>query len=171
MEDESMALYRSVLSRRVCFLCVLSSLTFGLHAESLVVFQAPSETTHQQLVRYLNRIGQKQLRERRQELSKITTREGLERRKKIVREKILRLIGGLPDYHGPLNVKRVGALDRGDYRIEKIIYESLPGFYVPANVYVPARGRGPFPAILMPVGHSKEGKYGGQRTAVGLAQK
>ena len=34
--------------------------------------------------------------------------------------------------------------DREGYRIEKIVYESLPGFYVTANVYVPTRGAGRF---------------------------
>jgi dienelactone hydrolase len=42
---------------------------------------------------------------------------------------------------------------------------------VPANVYLPTQGAGPFPAILMPVGHSPEGKEGERTTAIGLARK
>jgi cephalosporin-C deacetylase-like acetyl esterase len=150
---------------------LLSSLAFAACAEDLIVFRAPGESPDEQLTRYLNRIGLEQLRQREAALSKIATRDEFERRKKEVRAKILRLIGGLPEYRGPLNTKSVGTLDRGDYRIEKIIYESLPGFYVPANVYVPTRGAGPFPAILMPVGHSAEGKEGERQTAIGLARK
>jgi hypothetical protein len=146
-------------------------LAAGLYAQDVTVFKDPRQGPREELTEYLNRIGLKQLAERRQQISQIKTREEMEQRKKIVREKILGLIGGLPDYRGPLNTKQVGTLDRGDYRIEKIIYESLPKFYVPANVYVPAQGSGPFPAILMPVGHSALGKEGERVTAVSLARK
>ena len=44
---------------------------------------------------------------------------------------------------------------RGDgFRVEKIAYESLPGLWVTANVYVPRAGAGPFPAALLPPGHA-----------------
>src|SRR5678815_74970 len=101
----------------------------------------------------LNAIGQRQLAARREAIARLKTVPDVEQRKKLVREKIVQLVGGLPEYRGPLNVKTFGALDREGYRIEKIVYESLPGFYVTANVYVPTRGAGPFPAVLLPVGH------------------
>src|SRR5439155_6739960 len=46
------------------------------------------------------------------------------------------------------------------FRIEKIAYESLPGFWVTANVYIPAAGLGPFPAVLLSPGHEATGKPG-----------
>jgi cephalosporin-C deacetylase-like acetyl esterase len=140
-------------------------------AEDFVVFREPADTPGQQLTRYLTAIGQKQLEERRREVAQIKTREQAEQRRKAVREKLLRLMGGLPDYRGPLNVKHYGTLDRGDYRIEKIAYESMAGFHVTANVYVPARGSGPFPAVLMPVGHGRDGKAGSRTVATGLVLK
>src|SRR5215471_2303378 len=118
---------------------VLPLFLTSLYAEDFTVFHAP-DMPREQLVRYLNGLGARFLRERAREISRIETREDLERRKNVVRHKILGLIGGLPDYRGPLHVKAFGTLERGDYRIEKIVYESLPGFYVTANVYVPARG-------------------------------
>lgn len=146
-------------------------LATALHAEDFVVFREPGTTTREQLTRYLNGIGFRQLERRDREVAQIRTRDQAEARKKIVREKILGLIGGLPETRAPLNVRESGTLDRGDYRIEKIVYESLPRFYVPANIYVPARGSGPFPAILMPVGHGEDGKAGQRQIAVGLALK
>ena len=140
-------------------------------AQDFVVFSRPGEGTHEQLTRRLNETGQGFLRERARIVAGLRTRAEAERRQKEVREKILRLIGGLPDQRGPLGVRQLGTVNRGDYRFEKIIYESLPGFYVPANVYVPGRGSGPFPAVLMPVGHSAEGKEGERVTAIGLARK
>jgi cephalosporin-C deacetylase-like acetyl esterase len=80
-------------------------------------------------------------------------------------------MGGLPAEKTPLNVRFIGREERDGYRYEKIIFESQPGFHVPANVYLPTQGAGPFPAILMPVGHSPEGKEGERTTAIGLARK
>ena len=141
------------------------------YAQDYLVFRNPADNPQAQLNRYLNGIGLRQLRQRQSALEQVNTRDAMERRKKVVREKILRLLGGLPDTRGPLNVKAAGTLKHPDYRIEKIIYESLPGFYVPANVYVPAQGAGPFPAILNPVGHGAGGKAGEREIAVGLVKK
>lgn len=140
-------------------------------AQDWVVFPRAGEGPHDQLTRRLNEIGLRQLGERARRVAAIRTREEAELRQREVREKILRLIGGLPAERGPLNTRQLGAVERGDYRFEKIVYESLPGFYVTANVYRPAQGSGPFPAILMPVGHSPGGKDSERETAIGLARK
>jgi dienelactone hydrolase len=46
-----------------------------------------------------------------------------------------------------------GTIERDGYRIEKVVYQSLPGALVAAHLYVPARLRRPAPAILFYVGH------------------
>ena len=135
------------------------------------LFPNPGQTPRDQLRQQLNREGKRRLGERASAVSAIRTQAEAEARQKEVREKILRLMGGLPTQKPPLNTRNIGVEERGDYKFEKIIYESLPGFYVPANVYLPSRGSGPFPAILMPVGHSPEGKEGERATAIGLARK
>ena len=142
-----------------------------LAAEDLNVFRRPEDAPKASLIGYLNSLGRSQLAARRAEVAAMKTVSDVERRKAAVREKILNLIGGLPGTRGPLNAKVLGTLDREGYRIEKIVYESLPGFFVTANVYVPTRGTGPFPAILMPVGHSLDGKGGSRQMAVGMALK
>jgi cephalosporin-C deacetylase-like acetyl esterase len=58
----------------------------------------------------------------------------------------------------PLNARVAGTLNRDGYRIEKIVFESQPGLYVTANLYLPATGKGPFPAILFPLGHETGAK-------------
>jgi cephalosporin-C deacetylase-like acetyl esterase len=152
-----------VLLAALCAICA--------RGQEMVLFPSPADAPPAQLKRYLNEIGHAQLRARAAELAQVRTREDMERRKKIIREKILRLVGGLPATRGPLNVKSAGTIRHEDYRIEKIIYESLPGFYVPANVYVPAAGGGPFPAVLMPVGHWESGKAGDREVAVAMVKK
>ena len=66
-------------------------------------------------------------------------------------------LGGFPD-RTPLNARVTGTLERDDYRVEKLVYESLPGFYVTANVYVPRGHAPPYPAVLGVAGHTANGK-------------
>jgi cephalosporin-C deacetylase-like acetyl esterase len=73
------------------------------------------------------------------------------------RRQILANIGDLPE-RTPLNPKIVGIIERENFRIEKIIFESQPKFYVTANLYLPKKGTGPFPAILFPLGHEAGAK-------------
>ena len=58
----------------------------------------------------------------------------------------------------PSTLSAPGVIERGSYRIEKLIFESQPQFYVPAHLYVPKSGQGPFPAIISPLGHTRDGK-------------
>jgi len=86
------------------------------------------------------------------------------------REFFLKQIGGLPE-RTPLNARVVGTLRGGGYRLEKILFESRPGFHVTANLYLPATPP-PWPGVLVPCGHSHEGKAVGQyqRASILLAK-
>jgi Acetyl xylan esterase (AXE1) len=52
-----------------------------------------------------------------------------------------------------LQVRSAGVLRRPGYRIEKIIYQTLPGVLVAAHLYVPDNLKGRAPAILHYTGH------------------
>jgi cephalosporin-C deacetylase-like acetyl esterase len=54
---------------------------------------------------------------------------------------------------GPLCTRLVSAFDTRHCRVENVLFDSFPGWEVNASVFVP-RGRGPFPAVVIPVGHS-----------------
>jgi cephalosporin-C deacetylase-like acetyl esterase len=114
------------------------------------------------------------LDERQRAVSRIATPADLKARQQYVRERLRSYLGALPE-RTPLNPKVVGTLDRGDYRIEKIIVESRPGFYVTANLYLPkaAPASGRYPAILFPLGHEAGAKahQAWQRTLAGLARR
>ncbi len=58
----------------------------------------------------------------------------------------------------PLNVKQTGVIQKDNYKIIKLYYESLPHLYVPANLYVPNAISHKAPAILYPCGHSRTQK-------------
>ena len=68
----------------------------------------------------------------------------------------VRQLGGFPK-RTPLNAKVTGRLTVDGYRIEKLYFESQPGLHVTATLYMP-QGKGPFPVVLHPTGHSASAK-------------
>jgi dienelactone hydrolase len=72
------------------------------------------------------------------------------------REKWLEMLGLSPlPQRTPLNATVTGVLERGDYVVEKIHFQSLPGAHVAGNLYRPAKITGKLPAVLYLCGHSK----------------
>lgn len=74
-----------------------------------------------------------------------------------VRERIRACFGPLPE-KTPLNARVTGVVEREAYRIENIIFESRPGFFVTGNLYLPKGGRLPRPGVIGVCGHSENGK-------------
>jgi dienelactone hydrolase len=89
-----------------------------------------------------------------------------------VREKI-RLCFGPEPKRTPLNARVTGVVERDEYRIENVIFESRPGFPVTANLYIPKGRKFPLPAVVGTCGHSTNGKAEGayQSFAQGLAKQ
>lgn len=73
-----------------------------------------------------------------------------------MRDVFLNALGGLPP-RTPLRPRVTGTVDADGYRIEKVLYHSLPNFPVTANFYLPD-GPGPYPGVLHSCGHSDVGK-------------
>ncbi len=59
----------------------------------------------------------------------------------------------------PIKPTIFGKVDRGDYTIEKVYFESLPGFYVTGNLYRPKNAAGKLPGVLCPHGHWTYGRF------------
>lgn len=74
-----------------------------------------------------------------------------------VRQKLRACFGAWPE-RTPLNARITGKVERDAYTIEKLIYESRPGYPVTANLYVPKNKTGKLPAVLAACGHSRTGK-------------
>lgn len=52
-----------------------------------------------------------------------------------------------------------GKTEHGDFSVEKVYFQTRPGFYLSGNLYRPlGKGKGPFPAVLNPHGHWKPGR-------------
>ena len=87
------------------------------------------------------------------------------------RRKYLTSVFGLLPNRGPLNAQTTKRVQRDGYSIEHVLFENLPGFHVTANLYRPP-AEGPFPGVLLPCGHSANGKaYSSyQKACILLAQ-
>ena len=109
------------------------------------------------LPNWLMNEANQRLRQRAALTAGISTLDAVAARRKLVRTKISESIGAFPE-RTPLNPRITGAIDRGDYRIEKVIFESQPQFFVTGSLYLPKTGSPPYPAILYPLGHERGGK-------------
>ena len=157
------------------FLILLAALpALAQKSESWDFLTDPSvfPDVHGMLPAYLKSKAFALLDERQQKIARLSTPADLKARQQYVRERIWTCLGGRPE-RTPLNARVVGMLDRGDYRIEKILFESRPGFYVTANLYLPKQGSPPYPAILYPLGHERGAKahQAWQRCLASLARR
>jgi dienelactone hydrolase len=111
-----------------------------------------------QMVHYLRVQAERAFAVQLEEKDEISSIEEFEERRKRVRRKFLEAIGGLPEEKTPLNSRCTGIVDRGDFVIEKIIYESFPKFYVTSALYIPKGLQEPAPTVVFVHGHSDLGK-------------
>ena len=89
------------------------------------------------------------------EIAKLTTKSDWIKRQALVKEKLMEIVGPFPE-KTPLNPKITGTIKRDGYRIEKIIYEAMPEYYVTGCLYVPEGVKGKVPAIVNVIGHNQE---------------
>jgi dienelactone hydrolase len=80
-------------------------------------------------------------------------------RKEQVRRQILVAAGLWPmPTKTPLGAVIHGKIDRGEYTVEKVYFESAPGFYVTGNLYRPRNAKGKVPAVLSAHGHARDAR-------------
>ncbi len=58
-----------------------------------------------------------------------------------------------------LNAVIHGRVERDDYVVDRVFFESIPGHFVTGSLYRPKDRKGPFPAILSPHGHWRQGRF------------
>ena len=88
-------------------------------------------------------------------LNDIRSLDDWEKQRPKLRRQLLDMLGLDPlPKRTPLKAQITGRLDRDAYRIEKIVFQSLPGLYVTGNFYVPNGASRALPTILYLCGHS-----------------
>jgi len=101
----------------------------------------------------------------------IRTQKELQRLQQEMRRSLLEMIGGLPEQKTDLHARITGKIKMEGFSIEKLIFESLPGVYVTALVYVPDDHSTKHPAVLVPAGHATNGKIHYQVLSQRLASR
>ncbi|MHB0876890.1 MAG: alpha/beta hydrolase family protein [Anaerolineae bacterium] len=93
------------------------------------------------------------LQQRADEVAGLKTAAHWRQRQQAVRRRLDRIVGPFPE-RTPLNATVTGVVQKRGYRIEKLVFESLPRYYVTGCVFVPDGLAGRAPAILNPIGHT-----------------
>src|SRR5687767_9792080 len=95
--------------------------------------QPPAADVHGQLLA----LAAEQEQQRRARFAAVQSRDELQSLQVSLRESFLRLIGGLPAANEPPSVQKLGEIAADDYLIEKLLIETLPGYFMPALLYRP----------------------------------
>jgi len=114
--------------------------------------QESAAQRHQMATNYLKRVAA-ELSARC--LSDVRSLDDWKQRRPEFRRQLLEMLGLSPlPPRTPLKPKITGVLEREAYRIEKIVFQSLPGLYVTGNFYVPKNIVERLPTILYLCGHA-----------------
>jgi hypothetical protein len=58
----------------------------------------------------------------------------------------------------PLDMQIKGSMKKEGFTVQNVIFQTRPGIYATANLYIPD-GKGKFPAVLLMMGHSFNGRF------------
>jgi len=88
-------------------------------------------------------------------IANVVTKSEWLKRQDWVRAALLDVVGSFPK-RTPLNPRIINVLQKDGYRIEKLVYESMPGLFVTGCLFIPETAGGKSPAILNVIGHNQE---------------
>jgi len=96
---------------------------------------------------------------REQCMADIKTLQDWESKRPLYRKQLFEMLGldPLPE-KTDLKAVITGTVDHNEFTVEKVHYQSMPGLYVTANLYIPKGLEKPAPAILYVCGHSQAKK-------------
>lgn len=122
-------------------------------------------------LQYQTSLAWRQDEMRRARWSQVKTADDLQRLRAELKGSVLDMIGGLPTQKTDLHAFISGKVSGHGFHIEKLIYQSLPGLYVTALVYVPDDNAKVHPAVLVPAGHAANGKIHYQELCQRIVQR
>lgn len=105
------------------------------------------------LLKHLNAEAFRRLGERDRVIARLRGAAAWKQRQRETYDKLLDIVGPFPE-RTPLNPVVTGVINKEGYRIEKIVFESMPQYHVTAALFVPSDLTKKRPAILNVIGHS-----------------
>lgn len=132
-------------------------------ADELTVLNNPKVNNRDALRKYLLDRSQSKIEEWKKVYESLKTDEQIAEYQKQKKAKFFELLGGLPTL-SPLKPRFGDYVKRDKYAVEKVIFESEPNFFVTGLLFIPSAKfySSPFPAVLIPCGHSENGKMHGE---------
>jgi len=107
---------------------------------------------------WLQAMTREALTRRAERLSAVKTPEDAARWANELREWYRQRVEPIVPLDGEPHRERAGVVERDGYRIEKWLFETMPGTLSPANLYVPGKVNAEGVAVLAPLGHWADGK-------------
>jgi cephalosporin-C deacetylase-like acetyl esterase len=156
--------FQNIFSLRILFnrLFFITVIFFGFHfasaqEEDLNVLDEWIEWSNSEnmLSLHLNKQAYSCLDKRESEIAKLKTKADWRKKQKEVKEILMKIIGPFPE-RKPLKPKVTDIIQKKGYRIEKIIYESIPDYFVTGCIFLPDGIKDKRPAILNVIGHTME---------------
>ena len=98
----------------------------------------------------------------------LTSKSATQKYVSSVKEKIREVMGPLPQ-RGDLHAQITGRVQGKGFYVEKVIFQSEPGRYVTAHLYLPDNHQQPLPACIEMCGHGTTGKGNGSGLAARMA--
>jgi cephalosporin-C deacetylase-like acetyl esterase len=125
-------------------------------------------TGRDRLIDWLTDLAHHQTAARRATIAALTTEENARRRQVRVRSLLSEMIE-FETATGPVISETTGVSHEDGFDIERVRYQSLPGYWVTANLFTP-KSEGPHPAIIIQPGHGVDGKIGNYGFAANFAR-
>ncbi len=124
------------------------------------------------LFRHLLQQSTNYLEKRTKTIAQINTLNDWKKRQQWAKKTLLEAIGPFPE-RTPLNAKTLRVIHKMGYRVEHILFESQPGFYVTSTLFIPEPLTGKAPGIVYCSGHSPTGYKAApyQQVLLNLVQK
>jgi len=135
--------------------------------DDLRVLTSDSAVARKTVSTHLKQQAQALFDARAKAVASLKTADAITARSANLRAKFIEALGGFPE-RTPLQPVVIGREDLEKFSIERVVYQSRPGHHVTAALWIP-KGKGPFPAVIFPCGHSSDGKASYQRACMLLA--
>lgn len=110
------------------------------------------------LYQHLSAQSYERLAGRSHKIAALTSLSDWKERQRFVRETLLDVMGPFPE-KTPLNAKILRVIEKDGYRVEHIVYESQPKFYVTSSLFIPdgLKSGTRAPVVIYCSGHSATG--------------
>lgn len=108
------------------------------------------------MYRHFSTLAFDQLKDRRQKVASLEDLADWQQRQQDIRGKFAKVLGPFPE-KTPLRAQVTKKIEKQDFKIEHIVFESQPEFYVSSSLYLPKGKKGKLPVIIYCSGHAAEG--------------